>query len=220
MNLIQIKQIDGLTSSLNSLATEIYDLEQEISGSFGGFDNFWDQHEWGEDYVLLKSSGSDTPLGRSNGAMILSNGHLYVDNSGVFGGLSSSGPAYLTTSVGQLYYKNIQGDNVQLKGSIAPNYNSITTPTHNASADDYILGVQTSLTSSEVYLPAVGDVSAGKEYIIKDENGNASVNNITITGVNSETIDSNLGVVVTGSRGYVSVYSNGSSWQISSERGI
>jgi hypothetical protein len=219
MNLIQIKQIDGLKSSLNSLAQSLYNLEQEVTGSFGLYDDFWDQHEWTKDYVLMKSPG-DTVGGRKDMTFGVSEGHLYVDHSGVFGAISSSGPAVFTDSVGQIYFKNIQGEDVQLKGSIAPNHVSVTLPSATLSVEDYIIGVHTSSVLSEVTLPSATSVSAGKEYIIKDEDGAANVSNITVTGVNLETIDGALGATITGAWGYMSIYSNGSNWLTHASKGI
>ena len=219
MNLIQIKQIDGLKSSLNSLSQSIYNLEQEVTGSFGIYDDFWGQLEWTEDYVLIKSAG-DTVGGREDMSLGISEGHLYVDHSGIFGAISSTGPAVFTDSVGQIHFKNIQGEEVQLKGSIAPNYTSVASSSATLSVEDYIIGVHTSFVSSTLTLPSATSVSAGKEYIIKDEDGAASTRNIILTGVNSETIDGALGVTITGSWGSASIYSNGSNWFTHSTAGV
>jgi len=80
MNLIQIKQIDGLTTTLNSLARGLFDLEEEATGQFQHALRIYDQ--------LSISSG---PLG---GEYIDFNGggdnlneedpEKYIDGTGVF----------------------------------------------------------------------------------------------------------------------------------------
>lgn len=53
MNLIQLKQIDGLTTTLNALAKGLFDLEEEVSGQFEWTNRIYD-------YVEIEE-GSDTP---------------------------------------------------------------------------------------------------------------------------------------------------------------
>jgi len=45
MNLIQIKQIDGLTTTLNALAKGLFDLEEEVSGQFLWTNRIYDHLE-------------------------------------------------------------------------------------------------------------------------------------------------------------------------------
>ena len=73
---------------------------------------------------------------------------------------------------------------------------------------------------SEITLPSVSSVDAGKEYIIKDEGFDASSFNINITGSGGESVDSGLGFTITGDGGFASVYSNGTSWFLANSSGV
>ena len=80
MNLIQIKQIDGLTTTLNSLARGLFDLEEEATGQFQSAFRIYDQ--------LSISSG---PLGAKyinfNGEgdnLNEEDPEKYIDGTGVF----------------------------------------------------------------------------------------------------------------------------------------
>ena len=77
MNLIQIKQIDGLQDALNSLSTSIYDVDQDIKSELEDFDDYWGQFYWTEDRVELNSGGS-TSNGRDGIALDISAGGLRV----------------------------------------------------------------------------------------------------------------------------------------------
>lgn len=222
MNLIQVKQIDGLESSLNSLASSVYVLEEEVSGALGVYDDFWEQHQWTENYVLLNSTGG-TVGGYDNTAFGITNGGLYVDGSGVFGGIQVLGEASFTSSVGQIVYKDVTGEDVELRGSIAPNYLKATETGIYLDADDYIVGVKTSTIAepSIVVLPPVTYFPAGKEITVKDEDGTASSFGITISGFNVlQQIDGAAKQIITGDYGFASVYSDGSDWFLLANKGL
>ena len=222
MNLIQIKQIDGLTASLNSLSNSIYELDNSISGSFESYDTFWDQHQWDSNHILINSDGSNVG-GYEGTALGLMNGGIYVNGTGVFtNSIGIGGNLFATQTPGQIYFMNSAGNIQQLKGTIDPSYSGMSTSSSSISSDNYIIGVDASSISavSELQLPSASSVDQGKEYIIKDESFSASSYNINVTGFGGESVDSSLGFTITGDGGHASVYSNGSQWLLHNSSGI
>jgi hypothetical protein len=88
-------------------------------------------------------------------------------------------------------------------------YASVTTTPFTATADTYIIGVNRAGPVA-ITLPAG---SAGRRIMIKDESGNASVNNITITPA-SGTIDGQATLVISANYAAYTLYSSGSNWFI------
>lgn len=56
-------------------------------------------------------------------------------------------------------------------------------------ANDYYIGVDSTLAAKTVNLPAATTVGAGKQYVVKDESGTATTNNISIVASGSDLID-------------------------------
>lgn len=77
----------------------------------------------------------------------------------------------------------------------------------------YYLAVDTSSIAITLDLPQASTVT-DQIYIIKDRNGNANTNNITIDPNGSETIDGASTYVININYGRVTIYSNGSNWEI------
>jgi hypothetical protein len=73
---------------------------------------------------------------------------------------------------------------------------------------DHIIGITDTSVARLVTLPdvAAAGVDTGKEYIIKDESGNASGNNITISGQTGQLIDGANTAVISSDYGVVRVY--------------
>jgi hypothetical protein len=65
-----------------------------------------------------------------------------------------------------------------------------------------------------VTLPNGATLTAGKQYVIKDESGNAAVNHITITPYTGDLIDGQTSLVFVINYGAVSLYWTGSTWSI------
>jgi len=80
---------------------------------------------------------------------------------------------------------------------------------------DVIIQVDTELSAVTVTLPAVADVKSGQIFIIKDEYGNASGFNITVTptGV-GVTIDDEATYVMNQDYEAVTLYFNGEDWSV------
>ena len=219
MNLIQIKQIDGLESALNSLAGSQYDLDNRVSGSFESYDNFWDQLDWTEDSITVDSYG-ETFDGDANIAFAVNNGGFSCLNNSYFKqDLKISGDLIINSNTGQLIYKNSEGESVRFNGAISPNHETVTATSYSLTNDSYIVGVDTAYTSAPVTIK-LPPPKAGKEIKIKDEGFAAAVNTIFVEPYSSETIEGGLNIEVSGNGAFVNVYSNGVNWFVLNQSGV
>lgn len=76
---------------------------------------------------------------------------------------------------------------------------------------DFLVAYTTLTAARAVTLPTAIGVT-GQEYIIKDETGNASTDNITIGTTSSQLIDGSSTKVINTAYGVIRVYSNGANW--------
>lgn len=95
-----------------------------------------------------------------------------------------------------------------------PNYTIVTGPvTHTVSATDYYLSCDSSAGAIEIELPDAP--LASREFVIKDRNGSATTNTITITTVTGAvTIDGNTSYVFTDQYESVEMIFNGTFYEI------
>jgi hypothetical protein len=93
------------------------------------------------------------------------------------------------------------------------NRTAVATNAYTALSSDYIIGVNTG-EAATITLPTTSVDDAGVVFIIKDESGDASTYNITITGEAGETIDGAGSQDITGDYNAISVYSDGTNWFI------
>ncbi len=82
------------------------------------------------------------------------------------------------------------------------------TSTITASVSSVILGVSAG-SAIDIRLPSAGDYTAGQNFIVKDESGNAHTNNITIRTSGGQTIDGASSIVLESPFAAVNIYSNG-----------
>jgi hypothetical protein len=86
------------------------------------------------------------------------------------------------------------------------------TANYTVTTSDYIIGVDTSAGTLRLTLPSAASALDGQAWIIKDEGGNASSNNVTITGsADSDTIEGQKEVVLESSNASVHLYCDGAS---------
>jgi hypothetical protein len=83
------------------------------------------------------------------------------------------------------------------------------TSTTTSSVSDKILGVSAS-AAIDIRLPAASGFTGGQSFTIKDEAGNANINNITIKTAGSDTIDGQSSIMLESPYSAVNLYSNGS----------
>ena len=82
---------------------------------------------------------------------------------------------------------------------------------YTAAANDFLI-VLTNLTASRTITVDATKVKEGKQYIIKDETGNAGSNNIVIDPAGSQTIDGATTQSVNANYSTIKIYSNGTNW--------
>lgn len=83
-----------------------------------------------------------------------------------------------------------------------------------ALATDVIIGVTDTSAARTISLPPAATAATDRLYIIKDQSGGASVNNITVDPDGAETIDGAATAVINTNYGSLSIYTNGSAWFI------
>lgn len=77
---------------------------------------------------------------------------------------------------------------------------------------DYYLGIDTTLNTVDLTLPAASTATEGQTYVIKDEGGNAFVNNINVLA--TDTIDGSTSVTLSSPYASMSLYTDGANWFI------
>ncbi|MFC1806465.1 hypothetical protein ACFL09_05740 [Planctomycetota bacterium] len=89
----------------------------------------------------------------------------------------------------------------------------VATNAYTVLGSDFIVAVNSN-EAVTVTLPTVSATDEGKIYIVKDESGGASGNNITVTGEAGETIDGLGSQTLSSDYQAIDVYSNGTNWFI------
>lgn len=136
------------------------------------------------------------------------------DHSVVAGGYflySEGGRSYHEGDIGlgvavPLSKLHINGSLTVKRTASALDYNVLTT--------DYYIGITDTAAPRTVNLPAAATAGEGKVYIIKDESGAASVNNITIDPDGAETIDGAATFAISTNYGSVTIICSGTQWFI------
>lgn len=248
MNLIQIKQIDGLQDTLNSLAASVYDLDQDFQADLDSYNNFWSQLYWDTSHIQINSAGTSVE-GSDNIALNVSNGGLKVYSESFFdGGINTSsvssggnisgqslsagtsiecngdinieGDLNATSSVGQIKFLSEGGNVKELKNIFQPSYSGVTSAAVTLSENNYIVGVKTSTIGahSSLVLPVP---TSSAQLVVKDEQNSAASYNINISPPVAVNIDgSEFAVSITGNNGYASFYSDGTDWYSYNTSGV
>ncbi len=99
------------------------------------------------------------------------------------------------------------GNTLTVNGGVTFKRRAVTSAT-TASLDDYYLGVSAS-SPLQIRLPGAEGLTAGQTYTIKDEAGNAGVNNITVLTSGSQKIDGVLSVTLESPYAAINLYTNG-----------
>ncbi len=100
---------------------------------------------------------------------------------------------------------------LQVNGSLAVNRTTVADAAYTIVATDHIVTYTALTTGRIVTLPTAASIT-GREYIIKDESGNAGTNNITVATTSSQTIDGASTRAISTAYGVLRIYSNGSNW--------
>jgi hypothetical protein len=103
--------------------------------------------------------------------------------------------------------------NLVVRGAHFDNVTSVGTPTYTLLPTDYILHVKYSLTGTcTITIPDAQNVR-GRTIIVKDAEGNAAANNITITS-GGDTFDGEASIIINGDHNGVAFYGDGTAWFI------
>jgi len=88
----------------------------------------------------------------------------------------------------------------------------VAAASHMLASDEGIIHVTYTVTAAVTITVATAEAYAGREVVIKDAGGNASVNNITIATEAAETIDGAPTATISTDYGAVRLYSDGTNW--------
>lgn len=77
---------------------------------------------------------------------------------------------------------------------------------------DYIIGISDTSASRTITLPEAASANLGKPYLVKDQSGMASINNIIINVEGGGDIDGATTAVISADYGSALFYSNGEQW--------
>mgnify|MGYP003112031318 CR=1 FL=1 len=111
---------------------------------------------------------------------------------------------------GSAHFSYVTGSD-KISGSCGVQHNRIlTTAVLSASLRDYYIGVNTAGGAITIYLPSAATAGNGHTYVIKDEQGSAATNNITIEAMGAEVIDNSKTHVLQSAYASISLYCNGS----------
>ena len=83
-----------------------------------------------------------------------------------------------------------------------------------AAATDHFIGVDTASQTITITLPDTNSVAVGKIFLIKDEGGNASTNNVTIATTGNVNIDGSSTIILDSDYAAINVYYNGTEWSV------
>lgn len=134
--------------------------------------------------------------------VLTTNGNLTFDGStlGVTGDLTAS--VGISTTALQIAGSTFMSGAVSFKRKfVSSNYSVSTT--------DFYLGVDSTNSTIKLTLPVASNMRDGQTIIVKDEGGNASSNNITISGSASDTIDGQNQVILESPYASIQIYCNG-----------
>jgi len=107
----------------------------------------------------------------------------------------------------------VASDSLNVGGGVVMSGYSHVGSSRNTTVSDYIIGVSSDDAAITITLDT-DTVTAGRTIQIKDEDGNASTNNITIATEGAETIDGSATLTIDVNYNSVSLYSDGSNWFI------
>lgn len=101
-----------------------------------------------------------------------------------------------------------QFGSLQIAGALKLSHRTIAN-TATASIADYYIGTDSTNGPISIRLPSAATLSDGQAYVIKDETGAASTNNVTILASGSQTIDGQNSVVLESPFASLQLYCNG-----------
>lgn len=154
------------------------------------------------------------PCGAGDLLVYDSASRVWENTKQLTGSYSLTGSMVITNNLDVGGSFNVTGP-FTFQNSITTSTRRITTPTASILDSDYRLGVRYTQTGSvQLLLPKISDVGQ-RDLRIKDEEGNADLNNITIIASGSDLIDGSSTIIL--DRNYIAIglYNDGvSNWYI------
>ena len=185
---VQFKSlVAGAGVTLNASATEI-EIEVDSNASeFGG-------GEPGDYARYLADAGNGLSLIKKANATSNSTFELHTlrGGSGIF--------------------VTLVNDEIIISDANGGNYHQ-TSLTYEVTPDDAIVGT-VQATPISILLPGASTAGPGRRLVIKDESGDASTNNITVSPAGGALIDGAASYVISTDYGVLEIYSNGTNWFI------
>ncbi len=146
--------------------------------------------------------------------VMIGSGGLVVRATEVFVGTSAAikpdvpdGAIFIETDTGVLFYR----DGGIWNADNQTGYVSVTTATFTAEDEKTIMGVNRAGVVT-ITLPSAEVVKVGRVYVVKDESGDASSNNITVDTAAAETIDGAATDTLDTDFQSIGYYSDGANW--------
>lgn len=100
------------------------------------------------------------------------------------------------------------GNGLKITGGLTLNRRLVTS-TITASVNDYFIGVNSSGGAFEIRLQPANALESGQTLVVKDENGSANTNNVTILASGEQTIDGQNSIVLESPNASVQLYCDG-----------
>ena len=120
---------------------------------------------------------------------------------------------FVQYNTGSVILGNGQSSNITISGSMSWKARESFTANGTASAYIEIIGADSTAGSFGIAIPSATG-SEGQILLVKDEGGNCSAENVTITTFAAETIDGGATVLLDNDYESVNLYSNGANWFI------
>ena len=170
-----------------------------------------------KELLAITSETVDVP-GRGSAPAVSESGEarLYFDTGTNKLKLSENGGAYediATKGSAQTFSGSVTADGLETTGGFKANTTTVS-GNYTVLSDDYVVFAQVAPGGSLITLPNAATVGAGQTYVIKDVNGGASSNNITVSGVSSQLIDGSATDVLSTDYIATSYMSTGTAWAI------
>jgi len=169
--------------------------------------------------IIIDASGSYFVVaGGNNFNFISGSGDILNNNGDVV--ISSSGDIFGGPGTSRFKMVSQSGEIVDYQGNTVINSSGSYTGTkkrqaittnYTTSIDDVFISI-TDTTSPRGIAISTTMIKEGREIIIKDEDGTANINNITIKGEGGETFDGSATIVINTSYGHKKLYCDGVNW--------
>jgi hypothetical protein len=164
--------------------------------------------------LFYNQQGSNFALSANPGLTFDSTNTLNIPNTTASAGFNLAGIIAGAPANTSSYLALDANNNIVLTSSLGSGgitYSRRLINSHaTASIEDTLIGVSAS-AALEILLPSAADYASGQYFTIKDEAGNANINNITILASGSQTIDGVPRAVLESPFAAVNIYSDGTS---------